>query len=216
MKNNKGFTLIEGFLIVIIIGIIGGTGYYVWNSRQQTNKVLTSAQNETVAVKSSTVSPSKPQKSRNNLTQESYDPKFTYTQPDGWIVSRESSNLYEYIYLSSPDFKTTPPRDQECASFTGMRFTISSTNTDVDSAIVNKMLAPGYSATFEKDIKESTLGGQKAVEYFGSPGECGYSLTTLTVHNGYSVEISTQLASESAVTPYKSAYENLVASFKFL
>lgn len=38
MKKNQGFTLIEALLIFVIAGLLGGTGWYVWNARNNANK----------------------------------------------------------------------------------------------------------------------------------------------------------------------------------
>jgi len=35
MKNQKGFSVIHAILIVIIVGILGSTGWYVWDSNQK-------------------------------------------------------------------------------------------------------------------------------------------------------------------------------------
>ncbi len=44
MKNSqKGFAVLEGLLILVIIGIIGGTGWYVIHSKNQTDQTLTAA-----------------------------------------------------------------------------------------------------------------------------------------------------------------------------
>jgi Tfp pilus assembly protein PilE len=37
-KNQKGFSVVEGLLVFVIIGIIGGVGYYVYQSQQETKK----------------------------------------------------------------------------------------------------------------------------------------------------------------------------------
>ncbi len=37
-KNQKGFSAVEGLLILVIIGIIGVVGWYVVNSKDKTNK----------------------------------------------------------------------------------------------------------------------------------------------------------------------------------
>jgi hypothetical protein len=39
-KNQSGFGVVEVISMFIIIGIIGGTGWYVWQSRIKTNKTL--------------------------------------------------------------------------------------------------------------------------------------------------------------------------------
>ena len=36
--NQKGFTAIEAILILVIVAIIGGTGFYVYNSNKKSDK----------------------------------------------------------------------------------------------------------------------------------------------------------------------------------
>jgi flagellin-like protein len=43
MKNQKGFTAIEGLLILIAVTLIGFVGYYVWHTQKQTDKTLDQA-----------------------------------------------------------------------------------------------------------------------------------------------------------------------------
>jgi Tfp pilus assembly major pilin PilA len=43
MKTQKGFTVVEGLLILVIIGLISFTGWYVWNAHNKTNNTLTNA-----------------------------------------------------------------------------------------------------------------------------------------------------------------------------
>lgn len=40
MQKQSGFAVLEALLIVIVLALIGGTGYYVWHSRQSTDTVL--------------------------------------------------------------------------------------------------------------------------------------------------------------------------------
>ena len=44
--NQSGFSAIEGLLIIVIVAIVGFTGYYVWHSAQNANK-LTTVQSDT-------------------------------------------------------------------------------------------------------------------------------------------------------------------------
>jgi flagellin-like protein len=39
-RNQKGFSAIEGLLIFIIVAIIAGAGWYVWDSNKKTNNIL--------------------------------------------------------------------------------------------------------------------------------------------------------------------------------
>jgi hypothetical protein len=65
-KTQKGFALVEGLLISLIIAIIAGTGYYVWHSKNQTDESLAntsdSSQSTVTSKKSSTAGPSVAQK----------------------------------------------------------------------------------------------------------------------------------------------------------
>ena len=38
MKNQKGFGLVEGILIVLVISALGFGGYYVWNQQQESQE----------------------------------------------------------------------------------------------------------------------------------------------------------------------------------
>ncbi|OVE78965.1 hypothetical protein BVY00_01535 [bacterium G20] len=47
MKNHKGFSAIEALLILIIVGLLGSTGWYIWDTKKKTDKNLnTAAQTE--------------------------------------------------------------------------------------------------------------------------------------------------------------------------
>jgi len=48
--NQGGFSAIETVLIIVMLGIIGGTGWYVWHSKQAANTALTNASNAQTAV----------------------------------------------------------------------------------------------------------------------------------------------------------------------
>jgi cytoskeletal protein RodZ len=42
-KNQKGFSAVEGLLILIIVGLIGFVGWYVWHANEKTNENLAAA-----------------------------------------------------------------------------------------------------------------------------------------------------------------------------
>lgn len=41
--NNKGFAALEAVLIVVIVGLLAGVGYYVWHANKQTTDTLNAA-----------------------------------------------------------------------------------------------------------------------------------------------------------------------------
>ena len=40
MKNVKGFSVVEGLLILVIVGLLGFTGWYVWKTHDKTTDTL--------------------------------------------------------------------------------------------------------------------------------------------------------------------------------
>jgi type II secretory pathway pseudopilin PulG len=55
MKAQKGFAVLESLLVLIIIAIIGGTGYFVWHSKAQTDMNLDNASSLSLVGKRSNV-----------------------------------------------------------------------------------------------------------------------------------------------------------------
>lgn len=55
-KNESGFSVVEGLLIVLVVAVIGFVGYFVWHTQHKTSIVKTSSK---VAVKATTSTPSK-------------------------------------------------------------------------------------------------------------------------------------------------------------
>jgi hypothetical protein len=53
-KVQEGFSAVEGLLIVVILGMLGGVGYYVWHSQQQVDKAYSQTANSSVVPKSKT------------------------------------------------------------------------------------------------------------------------------------------------------------------
>lgn len=80
MKNLKGFTVIEGLLILVILGMLGGLGWFVYSSNTKTNKTLDDAD------------------AANNST-------FSYARrasediaPDGWKYYFDEAGDYSFYY----------------------------------------------------------------------------------------------------------------------
>jgi prepilin-type N-terminal cleavage/methylation domain-containing protein len=59
IRNQKqaGFTIVEVLLVLILLAIVGFTGYYVWHSQKKTDETLTTTNNtaQTATPKQSTV-----------------------------------------------------------------------------------------------------------------------------------------------------------------
>jgi hypothetical protein len=88
-KTQKGFHAVQALLILVVIGIIAGTGWYVWRANNNTNKTLSEAK----ATSNTSVS-----KSVNNRNQSSVklistdDKKVQVSLPNSWHVISDSNN----------------------------------------------------------------------------------------------------------------------------
>ncbi|HSW80085.1 MAG TPA: hypothetical protein VLG47_04900 [Candidatus Saccharimonadales bacterium] len=53
MKKQNGFSVVEGLLVLVIVGILGFTGWFVWHSQHSTNKLNTQSISDSQPVTSS-------------------------------------------------------------------------------------------------------------------------------------------------------------------
>lgn len=97
-KNQKGFSIVEGLLILIIIGLIGGTGWYVWHSKQTADKTYS-----TVATTSSSVASTETQKKTDNYS--------------GWSTCSDKADGVSFRYPSDWTANGTPSSSDPCQNF---------------------------------------------------------------------------------------------------
>jgi hypothetical protein len=104
IKNHKGFSAVAVLLIFIIVGVIGGTGWYVWNSNKKTNSLLNSAVKSSDAGNSVLKQDSKvagPQIPTNWQWFESADKSVKFAYPKTWgTLSVQSQKESEHNYDS--------------------------------------------------------------------------------------------------------------------
>lgn len=92
-KTQNGFAIIESLLILIIIAIIGGTGYYVWHSKSQTDKTLDNASNS-----NSVVSPAKSTNSVKTSSPATPQTKYLTIVQWGVRIPYTGEDTYSYTY----------------------------------------------------------------------------------------------------------------------
>lgn len=100
MKISKGFSAIEGLLILVIVGILGFTGWFVWHSKQNTDNTNQST---------SQASSSQTNNTSSNLTK--YDNKelaFTFSYPKEWgtVVADKPTNSDKLLFAGKFDKMT--------------------------------------------------------------------------------------------------------------
>lgn len=102
-SNQSGFAIIEAILVVIVLGIIGFTGYFVYHSRQATDKALADTGNSNVpAVKKPAVKTA-PADSQKFLEIKEWGVEIPYDSSDTLTYSIEEGSDTKVAQVASAD-----------------------------------------------------------------------------------------------------------------
>jgi type II secretory pathway pseudopilin PulG len=101
--SQSGFAVVELLLTLILVAIIGFTGYYVWHSQKQTDKALNVANDaaQTITPKKTSIA-----SSQKYLTISEWDVKVPLTADisDAYYIQQHDINA---VYLSLTNYKGT-------------------------------------------------------------------------------------------------------------
>lgn len=100
LRNQTGFGAVQLLLFVILIGLIGGSGYYVYKVQQNTNKSLDSANKtlEELAEKKQDQPETSTKEEDSWFLYEPSDKAFSVRIPDGW----QGIALYDNLFVRDP------------------------------------------------------------------------------------------------------------------
>jgi Tfp pilus assembly protein PilE len=123
--NSKGFAVIEAILIVVIVGLLAGVGYYIWHTNQQTKATLDAAakvaqSSPQKVTKKSTGSSTKPATDTAFLTFSEWGVKIPLSSSisDAYYVYKNG-----YVYLSVNSLSNTDCSADSTTLGAVMRFT---------------------------------------------------------------------------------------------
>src|SRR4051812_7327602 len=108
-SNQKGFSAVEGLLILVVVCLIGFIGWYVWRTKSQTDKSLNTAAS-TSATASTSKNTASPQKIA-GTTVSTPDNEASIVLPDGWAVVQKLNGSDSQRYCG---FATTSESQGVC------------------------------------------------------------------------------------------------------
>lgn len=158
-KNQSGFGAIEAILIVVIVGIIGGAGWYVWKSQSEANNTLgnlSSAQNDPQKAEKKAVPTVDPTKDW--VVFKSDAGKFSLKYPSSWVVADRLDLCTEGSLLLGGDKNSVGRCASEDSGQIGIRSILGDYRSNYD-------LSSGYTGIQSKEI---TVGSVKGFRYSGA------------------------------------------------
>lgn len=94
MKTQKGFSAVEGLLILVIVGLLSFTGWYVYNSQKSANNIYSKSQK--TSANSALV---KTDSTANWKSFSSTSAMFSVKYPETWAVGAKQENCPDFLML---------------------------------------------------------------------------------------------------------------------
>ncbi|MDB5163620.1 MAG: hypothetical protein JWS12_237 [Candidatus Saccharibacteria bacterium] len=106
--NSRGFSAVEGLLILVIVGIIGFVGWYVYKSNKDANKSLSNASQSTISSQTSTkkseTKTAAPEKKVSDSWLEYKAPHYSIRFADGWTITKKQESN-DSFFAKNDDIK---------------------------------------------------------------------------------------------------------------
>lgn len=214
-KNQKGFSAVEGLLILIIVGLLVFVGWYVYQTKKTTNSTETST----------TSTPTQ------TTTKDYTDTSGTYAlkYPSDWTV-KEQADESAWDPGLPPHLKSLPaftPSNLSAGAFNRDNVQVIIFKTDdpkklldlyrggrVQKITSKAMTISGYPAAYYQDVQPTTKSGNDMLGYTDDYYTVTHNgLTLLFSFREKQTDTSTSSFDSTSIVP---AYTGLVKSVKFL
>ena len=96
--NQTGFAAVEAVLIVVILAILGGTGWFVWHSKQATDASLTNTANSQPGIAKKPAAPTSTKPVSSTATAQKY-----LVIKEWGVRMKLTDNLKDAYYVIKPD-----------------------------------------------------------------------------------------------------------------
>lgn len=221
--HQSGFAAIEAVLIAIVMGILGFTGWFVWNAKQNTDKSLDAAnsseQAKITAKKTETKKPAATpaDETANWLVYSPPNKEYTVRLADGWNLERyqDSSSLYTYDNNDIVAEQGTKAivTQVEGGKDGGIGFFLSYATQNLD-----QIYSPGEKQADFKTVDGLTVESYFYVEHSNSDGiglQEGDSQYTYIIRNGSKIAAVITYSRGLGVANHQDVVEKVAKTFHF-
>ncbi|HSX43816.1 MAG TPA: hypothetical protein VLE69_00750 [Candidatus Saccharimonadales bacterium] len=167
--NSKGLGVIEVILVVVIVGLIGGVGYFVYQSKKNTDQILNNTANSQGTPEKSTKTSTKPTTPSNTVTTTNTDPNYLIIKEWGVKVKIPNANRLSYEIVSQSGDGTTPDGSAEYVDTARLSLADSITT---DTSCKSIGIGIGRAKLIKSTSSLPTVGNY-VFEVGGSPYACG-------------------------------------------
>ena len=213
VTKQRGFTIVEALLILVVLGLIGFIGWRLYDAQKQSEQLAANADRSTVQS-----TPREEEQAENTYNSDKDNYSFEY--PAGWKrvdASKQRSSDGGYLYsdsFASPDYATSEEGIGHHIS-EGARIDVSVQSTTSVTAkeaydsnnFLQNVVKPGNKETV-------VVGGYSAVRY-NFEYEALRVWSTTIVKDGKLYSVNMYFANEAARQRYAGEYKSFVDSFKF-
>lgn len=210
--NSKGFSLIEGLLILVLVSIIAGIGYYVWSKRNpstSSNSSATITNFQQCKDAGNPIQESSPEKCIANGQTYTNTSKIkpSYTLPDGWSETNCDSEADKMVLVSPDDDSANNCDDRSNVVLISYNDAETNCLTEAEITEIKK-----FKPLSDYSCKEINIGTTKVIN---SRGNYGGGLTIDYVFVSDQPLNITYFADESNKLPNAKYVDELVQSVSF-
>jgi type II secretory pathway pseudopilin PulG len=206
--NSKGFSVIEGFLVLVILGIIGGTGFYVYSKNQDK---FTGDNGSEIA---------KNEKKERNATSQSADQKiytnselpFSFEYPAKWLTKLEEGSTPEFytVLVEAPQTKLEGLAYPTTVSGAQIRIYKKSKK---DYETIRELKNKDPLAKFWSNAKNVSIDGREGIQYDVSyEGPASHIVVFYENKMSYSISLEKEIYQK---TEYRKIFDSLINSVRF-
>ncbi|PJE65369.1 hypothetical protein COU91_02015 [Candidatus Saccharibacteria bacterium CG10_big_fil_rev_8_21_14_0_10_47_8] len=157
-KKQQGFTLVEGLLILVIVGVLGFVGWYVWHAKNNTEKTLQDTVQSQGTVSKIAKKPSSTlQKTDPTADWTAYSDKagnFSLKYPKSWVTATNPELCSEGILLLGANTASVG----KCASEGFGQIAVTSNEGDYSS---DSNFSSGYVQVTKSSVTVDSVAGVK-------------------------------------------------------